>query len=90
MEPIVMFGAGVVVYFSYCALVDVFHDLRGEGLGELLEPLSQRLKPGRRIRTTVAAVSDMKRMSMSLATCTRGTKQVSANCAIAWQRQSAL
>jgi hypothetical protein len=88
MEPMVVFSAGLVVYCSYRALVDAFHDLRREQVGESLKAAIRRVR-ARRKNATLAAVSGIKRSLTIVATCQRGSRQMSANC-LAWQRRSVM
>jgi hypothetical protein len=53
MEPLVLFGAGLVVYCGYLALLDEMHDIRRSYAKSRIKCGCEAVRPGKRaIRST--------------------------------------
>ena len=85
MEPMVVFSAGLVVYFTYCAVVDVLDDLRRERAGEMLKLTLKKARSAGQETATVACVVGMEKLSKILAVRSKRFKQVPAHDSLTWR-----
>jgi len=85
MEPMVVFSAGLVVYFTFCAVVDVIEDLRRERAGEMLRVTLNKARSAGQETAAVACVVGMEKLSKILAVRSKRFKQLPAHGSLTWR-----
>ena len=91
MEPMVVFSTGLVVYFSYRAVLDVLLDLQHERAARVPAPPKVTQETARGEKSTYTQVVGMEKLSKILAIRNkRFHRGVTTSAMVAWQRQGAM
>jgi len=89
MEPMVIFSAGLLVYFTYCTVAEALEDLQRERAGEMLRATMKKARSAGKETAAVACVVGMEKLSKILAIRSKRFKQLPAHSSLTW-RQGAL
>ena len=90
MEPMVVFSAGLVVYYSYRTVLDALQDLRRERAAAWSEPTAYKAQSAGTQSAPAACVVGKEKLTKILATRAKRLKHPAADSPSAWHRQGAL